>query len=350
MIKLLLVDDERIIREGILKMIDWMRLNIQVIGSCENGLSALQSMTDEMPDILMTDIKMPGVDGLELVERALTLHAGLQCIILSGYDSFSFAQKAIHMGVRDYLLKPCSKEAMEQALETVCGRLEEQRRQTNYQHSVRQEQMLILADKLRRLRPMNETDDIISAEQVRGLAVQVGDMVLLREAYVFLALQHEKEQKTPQLHRTTVQDVYHYQEEGELYALIANGLTALTPRVVARSGFVSEMLAYIHQHYDNAELSLQYLADQQIHMSADYIGKEFTRQVGMKLSAYLLQVRMEHAKRLLGSPDDVRMYEIAQRVGLGHNPNYFSRLFYKYEGISPKEYRMQGIHGKMTEI
>jgi len=289
---------------------------------------------------------MPGMDGLELVERAMALHPGMQCIILSGHDAFAFAQKAIHMGVRDYLLKPCTKEEMEKALETVCGRLEKQRRQMRYEHNARQEQTLALAEKLLQLRPAREASGEIDPEQVRSLAVVAGDVVLLREAYVFLVTQHGRERLTPQWGMEAVQDVYHALGEGALYAHIARGLTQLQPGPASRRSYVGEMVAYIHQHYDNPELSLQFLADHQVHMSADYIGKEFARDMGMKLSAYLLKVRMDHAKRLLKAPEDVRMYEIAQRVGLGHNPNYFSRLFCKYEGMTPKEYRMQWIEKK----
>ena len=70
MYKLLLVDDEQIIREGLARMIDWEGLGLTLTASCSNALAALDSMTDDMPDILLADVRMPGMDGLELVERA----------------------------------------------------------------------------------------------------------------------------------------------------------------------------------------------------------------------------------------------------------------------------------------
>lgn len=350
MIKLLLVDDEAIIREGIVRMIDWARLNIRVTDACDNALSALESMTDEMPDILMTDIKMPGMDGLELVERAMTLNPELQCVILSGHDAFAFAQRAIHMGVRDYLLKPCTKEEMEQALAAVCARLEAQWMQTRLRHNVWQEKMLALAEQLILLRPTDEAGGDIAPEQVRGLAATADDVLLLREAYVFLITRDGTERLTPQWSLEAVQDVYQSLEASALYAHIAHGLTQLQPVIAARRGFVAEMVTYIHRHFDNAELSLQYLADHIIHMNADYIGKAFAQDMGMKLSAYLLAVRMEHAKRLLRAPESARMYEIAQQIGLGHNPNYFSRLFCKVEGVTPKEYRAHWMNEKKSEM
>lgn len=98
MYKLLLVDDEQIIREGLARMIDWEGLGLTLTASCSNALAALDSMTDDMPDILLADVRMPGMDGLELVERAMALHPQLQAIILSGYDTFQYAQQAIKTG------------------------------------------------------------------------------------------------------------------------------------------------------------------------------------------------------------------------------------------------------------
>ena len=349
MIKLLLVDDEAIIREGILRMVDWERLGIEVTGSCENALSAIESMLDDMPDILMTDIKMPGMDGLELVERALTLHPRLQCVILSGYDEFAFAQKALRLGVREYLLKLCTKEEIEQTLERIGGQLRDERQQARYTHGVRNSQMLMLVDRLTELRPA-EAGGAITAEQVQALATAAKDITLLREAYVYLVSQQGRERLAPQWGIDAVQDMYSSLQEDTIYAHIAQGITALLPSIGPRKAFVAKMTAYIHEHYDNPELSLQYLADHQIHMNADYIGKEFVREMGMRLSTYLLTVRMEHAKRLLQAPGDIRMYEIAQRVGLGHNPNYFSRLFCKYEGMTPSEFKNQWSSPKKPDM
>ena len=84
---------------------------------------------------------------------------------------------------------------------------------------------------------------------------------------------------------------------------------------------------------------MQYLADHVVYMNADYIGREFTRAMGRKFSSYLLEVRMEHAKMLMATQPGLHSYEIAERVGLGNNPHYFSQVFRKYTGMPPKDYR-----------
>ena len=116
MYKLLLVDDEPIIREGLEQMIDWEKLDLKLTASCANAITALDSMMDDMPDILLTDIRLPGMSGLELVSRAVALHPMLQTIVLSGYDTFQYAQQALKYGVIEYLLKPCNQQELENAL------------------------------------------------------------------------------------------------------------------------------------------------------------------------------------------------------------------------------------------
>ena len=112
--------------------------------------------------------------------------------------------------------------------------------------------------------------------------------------------------------------------------------------------FVEKMKGYMRAHYSEPGLSLQYLADQVVHMNADYIGKEFARAEGLKVSGYLTQVRMERAKKLLLAQKEPLIYEIAEQVGLGHNPQYFSQLFRKYTGMTPKEYILRAENGKTS--
>lgn len=128
MYKLLLVDDEPIIREGLERMIDWEKLSLKMTASCPNAIAALDSMTDDMPDILLTDIRLPGMTGLELVQRAVALHPMLQCIVLSGYDTFQYAQEALKYGVIEYLLKPCDQEELENALRRACTNIDKNRK------------------------------------------------------------------------------------------------------------------------------------------------------------------------------------------------------------------------------
>ncbi|MDO4321478.1 MAG: response regulator [Lachnospiraceae bacterium] len=110
MIKLLIVDDERIIRETIASLIDWNALGMTVIGTAENGIEAYNMILDEYPEIILTDIKMPGFSGLDLIQRIKEISPETQFVILSGYGEFEYAQRAMQYGVKHYLLKPCNEE------------------------------------------------------------------------------------------------------------------------------------------------------------------------------------------------------------------------------------------------
>jgi len=117
MFKLLLVDDKANVVKGIMKMADWTSYNIEVMGSASNGREALALMRENVPDIIITDIYMPIMDGLELSRAVLKKRPCSKIILLSGYDKFEYAQKAIELGIFKYLLKPVG---IDKIVEAVC--------------------------------------------------------------------------------------------------------------------------------------------------------------------------------------------------------------------------------------
>ncbi len=106
MYKLLLVDDEEEVRQGIRDKIDWNKFGFTVIGEAENGREALDLIEEKLPDIVLTDINMPFMDGLELTSQIRNNYPTVKVVILTGFDDFKFAQAAIKYGVSDYILKP----------------------------------------------------------------------------------------------------------------------------------------------------------------------------------------------------------------------------------------------------
>lgn len=119
MIKLLIVDDEKAIRQTIASLIDWKNLGITLIGSAQNGLEALNIILDESPEIVMTDIRMPGLSGLDLIRQIYELNQDTRFIILSGYEEFEYAKEAMKYGIRHYLLKPCNENQIIDAILSV---------------------------------------------------------------------------------------------------------------------------------------------------------------------------------------------------------------------------------------
>ena len=110
MYKVFIVDDEVIVREGIRSKIDWENTEFELSGEAADGEIALSMIQDIKPDILITDIKMPFMDGLELARMVKKIQPWIRIIILSGHDEFEYAKKAISIGIDDYLLKPFTAE------------------------------------------------------------------------------------------------------------------------------------------------------------------------------------------------------------------------------------------------
>lgn len=110
MTKLLIVEDEATLREGLYEMIDWNQYGIDVCAPCRDGLEGYNEFINEKPDILLTDIHMPQMSGLELIKRAKETDQDFEAILLSGYNEFSYAKEGIKLGAFDYLLKPCLPE------------------------------------------------------------------------------------------------------------------------------------------------------------------------------------------------------------------------------------------------
>ncbi|MBP1964518.1 YesN/AraC family two-component response regulator [Paenibacillus aceris] len=112
MYSLLIVDDERWVRQGLVSTIDWQAEGIEVLGDVEDGEEALKFIQSHIPDIIITDIKMPRMDGLTFIETLKNANLSSKIIIISGYSEFSYAQKAMRFGAVDYVLKPIEETLM----------------------------------------------------------------------------------------------------------------------------------------------------------------------------------------------------------------------------------------------
>lgn len=116
MLKMLIADDEKIIRDGLMEAFDWHSMGIEVVGLAQNGEAALSLFSQHRPDIVITDIRMPHMDGLELIEKIRKQNRDVKIIILTGYDEFSYAQQSIKNNVFDYLLKPVKKAQLKESV------------------------------------------------------------------------------------------------------------------------------------------------------------------------------------------------------------------------------------------
>lgn len=139
MLKIFLAEDEVVVRETIKRMIPWEELGFELVGEAADGEMALPLLLRQQPDLLITDIKMPFMDGLTLARLAKKEIPGLKVVILSGYDDFNYAKRAIGIGVEDYLLKPITKNALIERLSEIRSRYEHEKTQKEYYEKFQRE-------------------------------------------------------------------------------------------------------------------------------------------------------------------------------------------------------------------
>ena len=112
MLRLMIVDDEQIIREALSEMVDYPSIGYELVATAKNGMEAFDIIRDEYPDVVVTDIRMPFINGLELIERSIKSDADISFVLLSGYGEFEYARQAMRYGVRHYLLKPTDRQEL----------------------------------------------------------------------------------------------------------------------------------------------------------------------------------------------------------------------------------------------
>ena len=132
MLKVFLVEDESIMREGLRENIPWQQYGYEYVGDASDGEVALPLIRKAKPDVLITDIKMPFMDGLELSRIVMKELPNTKIIIISGHDDFEYARQAIQIGVEQYILKPITRESLKKVLIEINEKIEAEQEKNNY--------------------------------------------------------------------------------------------------------------------------------------------------------------------------------------------------------------------------
>ena len=188
MVKLVVADDEERVCRLIVALGNWEELGIQVVGTAANGVQALELIQKENTDILITDIRMPGIGGLELIEKVRAVSPDIKIMIISGYANFEYAQNALKQGVSDYLLKPINKDALNESLAKMVTQIESERRTTiafqDFQNEQREEMLKsrkMLFHDLKYDKSLRFTEDILKEKYYLNIHAGIYQVIAIKQ-------------------------------------------------------------------------------------------------------------------------------------------------------------------------
>lgn len=397
MYKVLLVDDEYFLREALKCSIPWEQYGCEICGEANNGENGILAARKLQPHLILVDINMPIMDGLEMIGKLKEEMPEVLFCILTGYSDFEYAKRGIELGVKDYVVKPVDDKALIGMLQKMTRILDERESQKQEYHSLRfwaekntesnkqsfLKMLLMEENSISPQRFAYECDNLhlplqrggygvavlkadnrlrvdaartgwleqirdILEEQAGGRAYAFYDagkgyMYFLfggirkadwNPADVWAIMQRLQEFFMDELNCAATVGVGTYCEE---YKQISGSRKAAEEAMtdLADSELITRMLDYIHKHYGDADLSLREIAGM-LYVNYTYLSARFVKEVGMKASQYILNYRMTKAAEELRRGSD-NMVKIACSVGYT-DVKYFYRCFKKVFGVTPYQY------------
>lgn len=391
----MIADDEPKIRRGLHAQIDRLGLPTQVCFEAEDGEIALESMERLRPDILLVDINMPFVNGLDLVQALRRTRADVRVILVTGYERFEYARWALSMGVHAYLLKPIDIHELRRALESAIEQLEQQRaKNRHFEWAIAQ-----IGRRREFLREEFLRDAVsgrLDPDEIRDFQVYFDFPPPERLMLMLIAFRGGCEDEKPWQHtlrQYALQDALNeklpglwggclfsddrgnvlllYDEPREMDEPLKSVVReALSQELGIRLHLETEPVAslthlaqaydnalerltegeslspivesaqnYIGAHYADADLSLTDVA-RALNVHPSYLSRIMKLELGMPFAKYLTHVRIGKAVQLMRNPS-IRIWKVAEMVGYSGG-NYFSAAFKKVLGVSPADYRMEG--------
>jgi len=512
MYKVLLVDDEKIARDSISNLINWEAHQFEFIGASKNAFEALEQIRLHKPEIIITDIKMPVMDGLQLIDKVKALYPETVFVVLSGYGEYEYTSQAMAFGIKHYLLKPCNENKIVEVMNTVKDELGRKAKEEQFLQGLaaKLEKMLPLVkeqilrdmaitgvyskkdceyflelsqlsnqmfkvvlvmfgkpcDYIEKFALKNIAEEILTEERIY-LSTIVEDCVLFLVRSMDLHELSEHFIKTSQVFKnyykidlymavskegavTDIRSMYKeakeclkfrfYLEEGgiittedidinrraqipdipwifeeitssvrtgqvtevnvlledmfvkfeaeklkineikayclelflmmirdsteerlsnqmknvskfqeldsihpifELLKSIANEIAKenYEKTIHKQNSLVQSVKEIVEKNISNPELSLKWIANELLYLNEDYLGKVFSRETGERFTQYVLNKRMEFARHLIESRSDLKVSDISRMTGFSEDAQYFSKVFKKYTGMTPSDYK-----------
>ena len=355
MLKAIIVDDEDLFRKNLKQKIDWDAYRLQLEGEASNGQEALSLIARTRPNIIICDIKMPIMDGLELLKR-IQDQPHIKFIILSGYSDFQFIRTAIKYGAFDYILKPIQPEELAgvllRAVEDIEAARQQAKKEIDLSLDIREkllgkyESLYIHLVESRDLEGIYQSIDTFYAELEEYPAPHLYQNSVREFIYLLNKIcdtfRIDKAIISQKASGRSLEAGGYFQKEmvvqriKEIFKAIIDDLAY--QKNVDRKKIVYNVISDIEKNYFG-KISLE-LISKKYYINPSYFSQLFKSVTNETFSNYVIKYRIQKAKELM-KIGGLKIYQIAEMVGY-EDEKHFSQLFKKNTGVSPSEY--QKIH------
>ena len=340
MVKVMIADDEKLSLNGIAGIVSSLD-GFEVTAMANNGLTAWNMIRDSVPDILITDIRMPQKDGIWLIGQIDENQIDVPVIVISAYDDQKYIKTAIRSrNVFDYLFKPFMNEELE---ETLLSAVNFRKKGQDVYKDVEEDIISCLSKGI-----MGNDYSLIEKkiddfffndrESIHDLKNRVYGWFIQIHYGVF-----PSNRAIPLYTRNALKEVYDCSDKEQIRAAVTAYIKDCCERYVGDEEItqvVSECLRIIHSEISNNDLNVNYCAHR-LNVTPNYLSSRFSRDMQQNFSVYLNNLRMEKAKELLGNIS-MKIYEIASLTGFS-DVAYFNRVFKEKYGQTPLQYRQKMI-------
>ncbi|MCR5508240.1 MAG: response regulator [Lachnospiraceae bacterium] len=355
MLKVMLVDDEPFIMQGLSVLIDWEALGYEIVKCANDGGEAYEYLKNDKVDLIIADISMPVMTGLELLKKIREEKlSDAYFVILSGYNDFNYAQQAIRYSCMEYMLKPVSREELTGILKRVSltGRMGSKNDEGTDEPAGKvvlfkdELDSLVSAIDLNEVTRMNASvDALYDAMYAAGMNEEILAMNInyLQVRLIHLAVEQDESVDQEEILNFINENVYdagrtkgtrtHLKRFALSYADYLAGLRKNVSR-----GVLQEIEREIRQNYAE-NLTLKDLS-RKYYVNPSYLGQIFRKKYDQSFKDYLCSVRINEAAQLLIKTDD-KISLIAEEVGY-KDTDYFIQKFIELKGCTPARYRKNG--------
>jgi two-component system response regulator YesN len=359
MYKVLIVDDDKAVRYMLKRFKKWSFYGFAIEDEACDGKEALKKLSANQFDLIITDIKMPGMNGLEFLSELKLRKWDICLILLSTHSDFEYAKQGIRLGVFDYMTKPLDDYVLSEALERTKKHLEEKEfRKTRFE-----EEKKLVEESLTHYYPKNQEKKLadlllignsMALDAADNAFSEIAELVQQDLSKIGMLLETLLLNLSAEVYTAFpwLENIERLTFEGDMTQ--ANSMIEIKLKFLSHINSILKIIRkyelnhadsvvkrtcqYVMKHVEE-DIKLEIVANE-VHISKDYIGKLFKQKTGCNFTDYVTKVKMEHAKYLLGT-GEYKNYEVSEKLGYS-SPDYFCRLFKSYTGHTPLEFRKLG--------